>query len=121
CTAKEPAERPQGFGAVIAGLEQIKVELDASTVMIRRAPRVVAAHAPRRGWVAAVLVISAALGMLAASVRPKAPVAVVHAEAPKISPALPKRTTTPTGDMVLVEAGVFLFGQGKDSVSLPAF
>src|ERR1039457_6669644 len=45
CTAKNPAERPQGFGAVTADLDRAIAELDAPTVMLPATPAPAAAPA----------------------------------------------------------------------------
>jgi serine/threonine-protein kinase len=117
CNAKSVAERPQGFAPIIAELEQMIGGVTAETQAAESRP---ASPAPRRlgtgmlvAAVAAALVIGAG-GYFA--LRPKA--------APKTEMAkteLPKTISTASGDMVLVPAGEFLFGEKKQAASLPAF
>jgi serine/threonine-protein kinase len=146
CTNKNPADRPQGFAPVCAELEQMIATPDAATVMmpdrrdpVPQAPPWPPAQAPQglpgpqalvpqpgassRGWLipamaAAVLVFGAGLYF---ALRPHAaePAAVVPA-AP--APAAAAKTiSTSTGDMILIPAGEFEFGETKHQVPLPAF
>jgi serine/threonine-protein kinase len=108
CTAKNPAERPQGFGAVRAELERIDAELSAPPELkiVARAPEAKRSKAP---WaVAAALVAALAGGGAYMAFRPK-------------GPSFPKKLSTPAGEMELVPAGPFLFGESKQTVELPAF
>lgn len=108
CTAKSPAERPQGFDPVCAELERMVAELSAPALQIvARGPEAKPSKAP---WiVAAVAVLALLLGAGAyLAFRPKAP-------------AFAKSIATPTGEMVLVPAGPFLYGADRQSVTLPAF
>jgi len=114
CNAKLPAERPQGFPPIIADLERMIAELSGETQAAASQP---ASPAPRRtrtpvllAGLAALLVIGMIGGYLA--FKPAA--------APKVV-ELAKTISTPTGDMVLVPAGEFRFGQFKQVASLPAF
>jgi len=108
CTAKAPAERPHGFKPIIAELEHMLAAMDRPTETL---PAQVPAPSPSRrppAWmmlagVAAVLLVLAGLYL---ALRPRAP-----------TPAI----STPTGDMVLVAAGEFRFGQKQERASLPAF
>jgi formylglycine-generating enzyme required for sulfatase activity len=151
CTNKSPADRPQGFAPVCADLEQMIATPDAATVMMpeRRDPVPQALPRPQappalptpqtlpmpqalapqpaassRGWlipamVAAVLVVGAGLYFAlrphaaesAAGVVPTAPTAAAAA----------KTISTSTGDMILIPAGDFEFGETKHQVPLPAF
>jgi serine/threonine-protein kinase len=65
------------------------------------------------GWLLPVALVVAigVVVVLYSSLRPQAPT----------EPVLPARISTPTGDMMLVPAGKFLFGEKKEPVSLPAF
>jgi serine/threonine-protein kinase len=105
CTAKKPEERPRGFGPVIQELERMIADQDAPTIVL---PRKAPASAGRPVWLWPVLLL-----LLAA-----AGVGAYFALQPK---ALAKTIATPTGEMVLVPAGDFLFGEAKEKVSLPAF
>ncbi|HTT63480.1 MAG TPA: bifunctional serine/threonine-protein kinase/formylglycine-generating enzyme family protein [Bryobacteraceae bacterium] len=114
CTAKSPAERPQGFGPVCAALEHVMGEPAApnrsmpTVTMPERQPAPAPPEAHRPGWILpvgilAVVVLGAGLYF---ALRPNGP-------APAIS--------DPAGDMVLVHGGAFLFGENKQSVTLPDF
>jgi len=151
CTAKSPADRPQGFAPVCAGLERMIATPDAATVMMpdRRdpvpqappsppvppqavprpqAPPTPQALAPQpaassRGWlipamVAAVLVVGAGLYV---ALRPHAAQSAAGV-VPAVTPAAaPKTISTSSGDMILIPAGDFEFGESKQLVPLPAF
>jgi eukaryotic-like serine/threonine-protein kinase len=164
CSAKNPADRPQGFAPVCAALEQMIATPDAATVMMpeRRDPVPQAppwppaqgppapglpmppqalptpqalpmpqalpvpqalVPQPSRGWlipamVAAILVVGVGLYF---ALRPHAAehAAGVVPAAPAPSPA--KTISTSTGDMILIPAGDFEFGETKQQVPLPAF
>jgi eukaryotic-like serine/threonine-protein kinase len=137
CTAKSPADRPQGFGPVCAVLEQMIATPDAATVLMpeRRpdpapAPPVLPAPpspppppqpAPSsRGWLipAVIGALLAGGGGLYFALRPHAAAEpAVSAAAAGSAPAF----THSTGDMVLIPAGDFEFGENKQPVPLPAF
>jgi eukaryotic-like serine/threonine-protein kinase len=135
CAAKEPSERPQGFGPVTAELERIlaavsgaglpAVDAHAATlIMPERQPEAARPAGPEvrkkptgralKKWIwaaAGVTIVGAALAL-----RPHAPATDVR------TPMAPAASiVTPTGEMVLVPAGPFLFGEKKEQVSLPAF
>ena len=133
CTAKNPAERPQGFGAVSADLDGVIAELGAPTVVLPATPAVAPAATPtatpaailaeppaaasRPAWlVPGILVLTVVIGAgLYFATRPGAP---KQAEAPA-APA--KSIAAKGGEMVLVEAGSFLIGEKKQPDTLPAF
>lgn len=126
CTAKKPADRPQGFAPVSAGLDRLIAELDAPTIVLPSMPAPAAAAvnpppaASRPAWLlpaslAAILVFGAGIYFATrtgAKPLPKQP------EAP---PALAKVLATKSGEMVLVEAGAFRIGEKKEPASLPAY
>ncbi len=121
CTAKEPEQRPQGFGPVCAELDRLIAAQTAPTVAVP-APVPAAAEPTARGlpkWMlaggAALLVVLVAAGAWLA-LRPGAG----HAAGSK-GPELARTIHTPTGEMVLVPAGTFLFGEKKVRAALPAF
>ena len=122
CTAKNPAQRPQGFAPVIAELERVISEADAPTMMLPPATATVAvAPAPsgRPAWLlpaVLVLVIGLAAGIYFA-VQPGPKPAPKTPEVAALAPTL----ALPSGDMVLVPAGEFKFGEKQELVSLPAF
>jgi formylglycine-generating enzyme required for sulfatase activity len=141
CTAKNPAERPHGFESVCGELEraiaageeathvlpafdrdEITMALPAAP-MPSPAPAPAAAPAPSRpGWLMPVVLLAiVALGAgLYFALRTPAPVVETpKQEAPP--PALASTLSSPAGDMVLVPAGPFLFGENKTPVTLPAF
>jgi eukaryotic-like serine/threonine-protein kinase len=156
CTAKSPAERPQGFAPVCAEIDRLIAAAEAHA-----APTVVVAppapfstapapairkpeppapvppppvdavpKPPRPAWI-----IPAAIGALAVAAagiyfatRPNpipgtATPASSSTPAPPIAAAatLAKTISTSAGDMVLVPAGDFEFGEKKAKVPLPAF
>ena len=120
CTAKNPAERPPGFGAVSAELDRLMAELDAPTVVLPAAPTP-APHraASRPAWqipavLGAIVALAAGLYLLTRpGTRP-----VPKVETPAV---LPKTIAAKGGEMVLVEAGAFLAGEKKEPDTLPAF
>jgi formylglycine-generating enzyme required for sulfatase activity len=133
CTAKNPAERPQGFAVVSAEIDRLIAALDAPTIVLptvhtpATAAAVVApaplpppaAPASRPAWlIPAVLLAMVALAAgLYFATRPGAK-AVPKVEAPA---PLPKTIAAKGGEMVLVEAGGFLAGEKKEPDTLPAF
>ncbi|MGP8246368.1 MAG: bifunctional serine/threonine-protein kinase/formylglycine-generating enzyme family protein [Bryobacteraceae bacterium] len=113
CTAKTPAARPQGFGAVCAEIEQYLGNTDAPTELLPQAP---APAAVRRTWLApAIMALALAAGAgTYFVVRPK-PVPVTHTK------SLPATISTSTGAMLLVAAGTFEYGGDKRPMPLAAF
>jgi formylglycine-generating enzyme required for sulfatase activity len=140
CTAKNPAERPQGFAPVCAELESLAANLDAATVAFTQPPGPAAAPAPvqvsqpkpapaksgRPAWVlpgiGALVAIIAAGGYFA--LRPK-PAVSTEAKSAVVAAgtvsAMPATISSASGDMVLVPAGDFEFGKDRRHASLPAF
>jgi eukaryotic-like serine/threonine-protein kinase len=122
CTAKSPAQRPQGFAPVCAELEKVLAVLDAPTMVM---PAPVPTKPRRPAWsmpVLLVLVLALGAGLYFA-LQPKTPPEpkVVIVEKEKKGPELAKTLSMPSGDMVLVPAGPFLFGENKDKATLPAY
>jgi formylglycine-generating enzyme required for sulfatase activity len=126
CTAKKPEDRPQGFGPVCAEIESIMAGLAAPTEAMPQpkvAPPVVPAQAPAKRTFPWLIPALAVAGLVAAGVifmlvlRPKTP------DKPAATPA-PVRAATlqmQSGDMVLVPAGPFQFGEARETATLPAF
>ena len=126
CTAKNPADRPQGFAPVCAEIERQMANADAPTIAVEQVPDLparkateapVAAAAAGPAWLIpgiAVLALIAAVGGYLA-LRPKA--------GPEAKAPAPLATTiaASAGDMVLVPAGDFEFGKDRQHASLPAF
>ena len=114
CTMKGAAERPQGFEPVIAELERILAELDAPTVYLPaqgQAPAAVEQAAQRPVWLIPVLLVvviglGAGLYFATKPTKPKEPPAAIAAK---------------SGEMVLVPAGPFKYGEKKEDESLPAY
>ena len=108
CTAKKPAERPQGFGPVCEELERILAGLEPAAAPPAEAPG-------RPAWLipaaALVFFLIAGLMMWFFLGKPKQ----------DTGPAFAKMLNTPAGEMELVPAGPFLFGEKKESVILPSF
>jgi len=117
-TAKSPAERPQGFGAVCAEIEQFIDNTDAATTVL---PQVAVTPAvtlvsTRPAWlVPGIIVLAlAAIGGTYFVVRPKA------VPAPS-TPILAATISTSTGTMLLVPAGTFEYGGDKRPIPLTTF
>ena len=123
CTAKNPAERPQGFAPVCAELDRLIAELDAPTMVLPTpapAPLPPPAATSRPGWLmpaVLVAIVALAAGLYFAT-RPGAKPGPQQAEAPQV---LAKTISMKGGEMVLVEAGAFLIGEKKVHDTLPAF
>ncbi|SPE36532.1 Serine/threonine protein kinase [Candidatus Sulfopaludibacter sp. SbA3] len=116
CTAKSPNDRPQGFSGVVAQLERVLADLDAPTSVM---PQAAVAQAPapaRPAWLIA-LAMASVVALIVGVYFVTRPKPAAKEEAHPLAPAI----STTTGDMVLVPAGSFLFGEKKESVSLPAF
>ncbi|MBZ5586381.1 MAG: protein kinase [Acidobacteriia bacterium] len=111
CTAKSPAERPQGFGPVCEELQRIIAAREAPTLeIVARKPE---AQPSKRAWLIPAVALIAVLFAVAGyfGLRPKT--------APGSD--LAKSITTPAGEMTLVPAGAFLYGEQKEPATLPAF
>jgi formylglycine-generating enzyme required for sulfatase activity len=132
CTAKKPAERPQGFAVVSAEIDRVIAELNAPTVVLPAMPAgapeaalaaiLAEPHAAssRPAWLmpaVLVAIVALAAGLYFAT-RPGAKSAPKQAEAPA---ALAKTIAAKGGEMVLVEAGAFQIGEKKEPDTLPAF
>ncbi|HEX3743443.1 MAG TPA: bifunctional serine/threonine-protein kinase/formylglycine-generating enzyme family protein [Bryobacteraceae bacterium] len=104
CTMKNPAERPQGFGPVIAEIDRIGAELDAPTQLYKAPDQepvvIVQEAAPHPKWL--VPVVAAVVVLLAAG--------LYFAMKPKtLAPTIAAKS----GEMELVPAGPFKFGKAK--------
>jgi eukaryotic-like serine/threonine-protein kinase len=125
CTAKNPSERPQGFAPVCADLEKFLAGQDAPTAVIQTPMTVSEPKPPQRpGWLLPVILVvalAAAVGLYFAMQKPK--VVVVEKKGPEQpkGPELPVTLTMPSGDMVLVPGGPFLFGENKEKVTQAAY
>jgi len=107
CTVKDPAQRPEGFAPVRAELESFLAELDAPTVVLPAAPP---PQPQRPVWLMPLLlfIVLVLAGGLYFAFRPH-------------GPDFPKTLAMASGDMVLVPAGPFLFGENKVKATLPAY
>jgi len=120
CTMKNPAQRPQGFTPVCAELEKLLAAQDAPTTVI---PAAAPPTARRPGWLmpALLLVVAALAAGLYFALQPKPPTKVVIVEKEKEGPKLAPTLSMASGDMVLVPAGPFLFGENKEKSTLPPY
>ncbi len=138
-TAKAPAERVQSFTAVRQELERTLERLQRPqrvsvtgaaldrlvclaraarsrlSALWRKAGQAAGSVPPRARWVAAAAVILAGLTVVLVRWWPSRPQPTPQAK------TLPPVLSTPTGEMVLVPAGEFLFGPEKQRAALPAF
>ena len=111
CTLKSPAERPQGFDSVITDMERILAELDAPTQYFKAPDQeavIVEQPAGQPAWlipVVALVVVVLAAGLYFV-MKPK---------------KLAETIAAKSGEMVLVPAGPFKFGEKKEDFTLPAF
>lgn len=105
CTAKTPAERPQGFDSVCADLEKILADAEAPTEILPQAPLPPVQTKTNWALIAAIAAIVVLAPLLYFVLRPGAPAAL----------------TLPTGNMVLIPAGEFQYGKDKTPTPLPAF
>ena len=117
CTAKKPADRPQGFGSICRELERVIADdLDAATRGADAGQSGAGRRRPRR------TALADSRNRRPGADRGSRPILRHAAEARAAQPpALPKLISTSTGPMVLVPAGDFGFGGDKQRVSLPAF
>ena len=133
CTAKSAADRPQGFIPICAELESFIANQDAPTTLLPEQPKPLPAPAPtptpaptpagRPAWLVpgiAALILLLGAGVYLA-MRPKAPAAPATTATGTKSASLAPAIADPAGDMVLVSAGTFLFGENKQPATLPAF
>ncbi|MEO8598054.1 MAG: bifunctional serine/threonine-protein kinase/formylglycine-generating enzyme family protein [Candidatus Solibacter sp.] len=136
CTAKNPADRPQGFAPVSVELDRILAEIDAPTAVLpavsaapatattaARAVESAAAAPGRPGWLLPVVLglIAVLAGALYFAMRPKPAVPDPAKKVDIPSVTLAKTIPSTGGEMVLVEAGEFLAGQNRTPDTLPAF
>jgi serine/threonine protein kinase len=124
CTEKDPANRPQGFGEVCTQIQNIINDWDAPT-RPNRSPQFtpVRPRAARKPWLLPA-VIAAMVLVLVGVYFGLRPTKKQSAAAPAVVPApkaeLAKSLPFDSGEMVLIPAGTFLFGQDKQSLTLPA-
>ncbi|PYT28362.1 MAG: hypothetical protein DMG57_15115 [Acidobacteria bacterium] len=148
CTEKDPSRRPQGFSEVCARIQKIMNEWDASTraskapatidpamastVAVPRAVSVqpapareeaapVPAPAPSKPWLIPAVVIGLAIAGGGIYFALRSPAVVPAPAEISNAPKIPERLALLSGDMMVVPAGLFLFGKDKQSQSLPPF
>jgi serine/threonine-protein kinase len=133
CTAKNPAQRPQGFGPVSAELDRLIADLEAPTLVLPAAPAKTAEiHKPsaeppapsRPAWLmpgVLVAILALAAGIYFATRTPQ-PVTDAKTSGKQVTPpALARTIEAKGGGMVLVDAGPFLAGEKLEPDTLPAF
>ncbi len=128
CTEKDPAKRPQGFGEVGARIRGIIHDWDAPTRPLKAVQQAEPAVPARKPWLipAAIVAMVVVLAGVYFGIRATRSPAVNSVVTPPKMEAPPKvelkpAIDTPTGKMVLVSGGAFLFGKDKQSVTLPDF
>jgi formylglycine-generating enzyme required for sulfatase activity len=114
CMNKSAANRPQSFTEIIASLEGHVASLSSATV-VHEVPGPVAPTPPAKPPASPVWYLAAALAVMIAAG------AVFFVFRPHPPPPLPTTISTPTGEMVLVPAGDFLFGKTREKKHLPAY
>jgi serine/threonine-protein kinase len=126
CTAKEPAQRPQGFDEVMRRIEGFLAEMDKPAPPRGSEAPTVAMAPPRpaaKPWMAIALGIAliAAIGVVVMLIvaRSRPTEAVKEPSAPP--PALARVLKSDSGDMLLVPAGPFRYGENKTAGTLHAF
>jgi serine/threonine-protein kinase len=109
CLAKNPAERPQSFEEVIAALDAVEFEepLETEEFSVPSSPQRPAAS-PRR------TILAAGAGALALF-------AILLVGLKLRNKPTPAEIQTPTGAMVLVAGGPFLYGEAKQQVNVAPF
>jgi serine/threonine-protein kinase len=125
CTEKDPAQRPQGFGEVCARIRGIIHDWDAPTRPMKNGAALAPPPAVSKPWLVPAIAVAAVIVLIGVYFVVRAVRAPVNGP-PSKSESAPKANLKPTiqtstGNMVLVPEGPFLFGQDKQSVTLPAF
>ena len=118
CTAKQPSDRPQDFGAIAAELDAAYAGMGGATramTQVTPASGDRAAAAQRPAWLIPGIVFMALVILVGLyfALRGKG--------GPPPPPPLPQAIATSTGPMVLVAAGEFAYGGEKRRISLPAY
>jgi eukaryotic-like serine/threonine-protein kinase len=146
CAAKNPADRPRGFDEIGEVLARAAVSSDTRAAAAHvahsslgqsaagvsavssgpvisintakpkpqsAAARVLNKRAAIAGGVAVLIIAAAVIAIPRKSVD--------NTKADVLAPGLTRELRTPSGDMVLIPQGSFLFGRRKVSLSLPAF
>jgi len=130
CTAKNPADRPQGFAPVCAEIERLIANSDAPTIALGPtpdlpAPKAATTPAARPAWlipaIAVLALIVAAGGYFGLRPKPGATTAANPPVETRGPATLATTIAVSSGDMILVPAGDFEFGKDKQQASLPAF
>jgi serine/threonine-protein kinase len=130
CTAKIASSRPQSFADVRAELDRVLYSLPADPAALNAArTHILPSPSPalgrsveesKPGWFPLsrrTLLIGGAGAVAIATIA-----VLVLSDGGKPEPAeLPSRIQSPTGEMSLVPAGTFLFGEQKEAISLPDF
>jgi len=120
CTAKQAAQRPQGFAPICAELERALATQDAPTIVMQ--PTIVAAPpAERPVWLMPVILVVVAALAAALYFALQKPKVITVVQEPSKGPEFAATLSFPSGDMVLVKAGSFQFGKDKKATFLPAY
>jgi formylglycine-generating enzyme required for sulfatase activity len=129
CTAKDAAQRPPNFEVVTGEIERILAGMEEPARFATPEPQLapLPAAAPAiakhiaKPWMAVILGIAllAAIGVLVTLLL--TPAHHPQTSHPTVAAQLSPTLNAPGGDMVLVPAGEFLYGQEAAPTTLPAF
>ena len=122
CTAKDPNERLQSFTLIRQEIEQALRQPGSTPWSTETAPPPLQEEpaASRRNWIIPVAAISILVAIAAVFFVFRSR-QEPELESEPISTPLTTTLSTPTGDMVLVPGGSFLFGADRESVQLGPF
>jgi len=126
CTAKSPAERPQGMGEVRRTLEACLREVSGApegSAPDKRVPAISGGGGRNRWLIPAAVAGALVLGVvLYFAFRKPEPPAITEKKPVVETPApLPAILPTPTGEMMLVPKGSALFGANNAAMMLPDY
>lgn len=127
CTAKNPADRPQGFAPICAAIETIMAAgsvppapppaRNAETIVLPEKTQPIPQSSKKLWYAGVAIILLLPVAFFAVRSKPEPPAP----DPGKAAALLALTISTSTGDMVLIPAGDFEFGENKAKVNLPAF